>query len=520
MAVTLQDVAREAGGRLQGADDAASIVIADITLDSRTVGERTVFAALPGTRTHGAHFAMDTPAAAVLTDVEGQRILHEAGDSRPVVVVDEVRATLGRAAAVVYGNPSAELTVIGITGTSGKTTTSYLLERGLMSAGLRVGLIGTTGTRIDGKPVPTQLTTPEAPTLQKLFATMVARGVTHVVMEVSSHALALRRVLGVDFAVAGFSNLSQDHLDFHPTMEDYFSTKALLFCKDSPMAARSAVVCIDDAWGARMARIAGKHGPVRTVATPTSGNLADYQASELSVADTGEQRFQLSGPGLVGEHAGEWVSIRLPGRFNVANAALAVALAEQLPEASRPGFRAAFLAGMAEAAVPGRMEPIDHPDLTAVVDYAHKPAAVAEVLDALRAQTSRRVGVVLGAGGDRDHGKRPIMGEAAASRADLVIVTDDNPRDEDPASIRAAVLAGAEEAQDSAGGRRAEIREVADRAEAIRQLVAWAQPGDSIAVVGKGHETGQLVRGVTHHFDDREELRAALAATREAKEQR
>lgn len=253
MAVTLQDVARIGEGRLDPAPDAAALTATGITLDSREVTERDIFAALPGTRTHGACFAAATAAVAVLTDAEGRRILREAGDSRPVVEVPDVRATLGAVAAAVYGHPTRRLTVLGITGTSGKTTTSYLLERGLMAAGCHVGLIGTTGTRINGEPVPTQLTTPEAPTLQRLFATMLQRGVTHVVMEVSSHALALRRVLGVNFALAGFTNLSQDHLDFHPTMKDYFETKALLFDEGSPMAAPTAVVCIDDAWGRRMA---------------------------------------------------------------------------------------------------------------------------------------------------------------------------------------------------------------------------------------------------------------------------
>lgn len=494
--VTLHDVAHAVSAEvrsIQPSEELARLRISGISLDSSTVGDGEIFAALPGTKTHGAKFAAETQAAAVLTDDAGAQLLAEAAEQRPVLVVPDIRDVLGTASTLIYGNPTKDLTVIGITGTSGKTTTSYLVETGLMATGAKVGLIGTTGTRIDGTPVPTSLTTPEAPTLQHLFADMRDQGVTHVVMEVSSHALSLGRVQGTHFAVGAFTNLSQDHLDFHPTMDDYFAAKALLFDPASTVAAQKAVVCVDDSWGEKMAAL---NPDTWTVAT--HGQSGDVTASRTQVAVTGEQDFTVSLPHADGHHC---VHLPLPGRFNVANATVAIAIAD------RVGVDvAAFVAGIAEVAVPGRMQRIDEgQDFIAVVDYAHKPAAIAEVLDTLRSQVAGRVGIIIGAGGNRDHSKRPLMGEAAAQRADLVIVTDDNPRDEVPADIRKDVLAGAHSA-----GTSAEIREYDGRGAAIEALAAWAQPGDAIIVAGKGHETGQLVAGTVHPFDDRESLRAAL----------
>ncbi|HHU67223.1 UDP-N-acetylmuramoyl-L-alanyl-D-glutamate--2,6-diaminopimelate ligase, partial [Corynebacterium sp.] len=419
---TLSHLARIAGGELHGSADPA---VTSVELDSsRLADEGALFAAVPGTRRHGAEFAAGTPAVAILTDAAGRELLDAAGDTRPVLLVDDVRAVLGAVAAEIHGHPSERLTVLGITGTSGKTTTSYLLEQGLMAAGLKVGLIGTTGTRIDGRPVPTDLTTPEATTLQSLFVRMLAEGVTHVVMEVSSHALELGRVAGTRFDVAGFTNLSQDHLDFHPTMEEYFEAKARFFDPASPLVAEKTVVCVDDEWGRRMADRAAD--PL-TVAT--RGVEADVTAVQSALTPTGAQvvRFTLPGESVEAE-------LPLPGDFNIANAALATALAWSVgidPQA--------FTAGFVNVAVPGRMERIDEgQDFLAVVDYAHKPAAVAAVLDTLRTQIDGRLGVVIGAGGDRDATKRAPMGELSAQRADLVIVTDDNPRSEVPATIRAA----------------------------------------------------------------------------------
>ena len=484
--ISLERLAAIAGGRVIGD---GSVTVDSCGLNSATVQEGGLFAALPGTRVHGARYAADTKAAAILTDEAGWKLLSAEQEARPVLVVKDIREILGPVSAEIYGHPTRELTVLGVTGTSGKTTTSYLLEAGLLHAGYSVGLIGTTGTRINRKPVPTSLTTPEAPTLQELFARMVAEGVTHVVMEVSSHALMLGRVTGSDFDVAAFTNLSQDHLDFHPTMEDYFQAKALFFEPDSEMRAKRSVVCVDDEWGQRMAELA--ETPV-TVAT--TGD-ADITAELVRIDDQGRQRIQLTADGSYE------FTLPMPGAFNVANAALAAAVAQTAGVKLEP-----FLHGLEQAAVPGRMERIDEGQpFVAVVDYAHKPAAIGAVLATLRGQVEGRIGVAVGAGGDRYSSKRPLMGAEAAKGADYVVVTDDNPRTEDPAAIRAAVLAGAREADADA-----EIVEVSPRGKAIDALVEWARPGDAVIVVGKGHEVGQLVGTEKLHFDDREEMRRAI----------
>lgn len=496
MSATLKALAGIAHGRLFGATQ--DITIADIGLDSTNLPEGGLFAALPGTRSHGASFAAGTPAAAVLTDEQGFDILSEKGLTIPVIVVEDIRAVLGEVSAAIYGYPSTEMTIIGVTGTSGKTTTSYLIEAGLIATGAHVGLIGTTGTRINGEPVPTKLTTPEATTLQALFRRMRDKGVTHVVMEVSSHALSLGRVRGTEFDVAGFSNLSQDHLDFHSTMEEYFEAKALLFDKASPMHAAKSVICIDDAWGKKMAARANNASTCST-----NGEPADFQAVNIDSLATGSQTFDFVARG----GAAVSVTVPLPGRFNVANATLALAL---IDAAGADVTKAA--AGIAAVGVPGRMEKIDQgQDFLAVVDYAHKPAAVAAVLDTVRAQVVGKLIAVVGAGGDRDAGKRPIMGAEAVRRADVVIITDDNPRSEDPALIREAVLEGARQAQGEPGREDVEIFEIGDRHQAIDAAIAKATAGDAVVVAGKGHEVGQLINGVNHHFDDREEVRRALA---------
>lgn len=486
---TLQELARIADARVVH-PPSAPMPVTFIGLDSANVEPGGVFAALPGTRVHGATYAFDSAAGAILTDEAGLAIIQQTADRRPVLVVDDVRAVLGHVAAEVYGHPSQSFTLLGVTGTSGKTTTTYMLEKGLTAAGCKVGLIGTTGTKIMGRDVATELTTPEAPMLQRLFAQMRDEGVTHVVMEVSSHALMLGRVAGADFDIAAFTNLSQDHLDFHPTMEDYFQAKALFFDPGSNLRAQRSVICVDDEWGERMAALAAH--PV-TVSTTT--RKADVTAELLRIDDQGSQHIQLNAG------AAHEFTLPMPGAFNVANAALAAAVADVAGVDLH-----AFLGGLEQAAVPGRMERIDEGQpFVAVVDYAHKPAAIGAVLATLRGQVHGRIGVAVGAGGDRDSSKRQLMGAEAARGADFVVVTDDNPRTEDPAAIRAAVLEGAHGA-----GTGAEIVEVGPRGEAIDTLVAWAQPGDAIIVVGKGHEVGQLVGTQKLHFDDREEIRRAI----------
>ncbi len=504
---------------------ATSTGVTGATLRAQHVLPGDLFAALPGTRVHGADFAAQALAAgavAVLTDAAGAERLaaQVAGREEPVTVLlhDDPRGVLGAVAARIYGNPSERLSILGVTGTSGKTTTTYLLESALREAGFTTGLVGTVETRIAGERLDSAFTTPEAPDLQALLAVMVERGVTHVPMEVSSHALALGRVSGTRFEVGGFTNLSQDHLDFHRDFDDYFAAKALLFDGRS----RHEVVCLDTEWGHKLV----KAGTV-TVSTVDRPGGATWTASEVVASRTGKQRFTACGPDGIGLD----VRLRLPGAFNVANALLAAAM---LYAAGIP--TGAIERGLAEVDVPGRMERVaEGQDFTAVVDYSHKPGAVAAVLAAARAQAAEssaevpqndvrgggahdggahsagapaaKVIVVLGCGGDRDPGKRPLMGETAARHSDVVIVTDDNPRSEDPSEIRAAMLAGAFGVPEAERG---EVVEIGDRREAIAAAVQRASSGDVLVVAGKGHETGQEVAGVVHPFSDREELAAAL----------
>lgn len=472
--------------------------VTGVTLRGQDARPGDLFAALPGSAVHGARYAADAVAAgavAVLTDAAGAAELNAL--EVPILVHPDPRSVLGEVAAEVYGRPSERLTVIGVTGTSGKTTTTYLAEAGLRAAGRVAGLIGTVGVRIAGRDLPSALTTPEAPDLQALLALMVESGVDTVVMEVSSHALTLGRVDGIVFALGGFTNLSRDHLDFHPTMQDYFEAKAGLFDPGSPNHARAAVVCVDDDAGVAMARRAEK---VTTVSA--AGAAADWQVRDVSAVGVGAQEFTLVDPAGVAHR----MRIGLTGAYNIANAALAVALLDGsgvTPEQAAPGLRA--------ATVPGRLQPIDRgQEFLALVDYAHKPGALQAVLETLRASGPGRIAVVFGAGGNRDTGKRAPMGRVAAELADLVVVTDDNPRDEDPALIRAAIMAGAAEAQTYA-----EVVEVADRRAAIERAVAWAGPGDTVLIAGKGHESGQTGGGHTRPFDDRDELAAALEALNE-----
>jgi len=476
------------------------VPVTGVTLRAQDVRPGDLFAALPGSSTHGARYAgdaIDRGAVAVLTDTAGMAELAGLATAVPVLTHPDPRSVLGGLAAEVYGRPSEKITVVGITGTSGKTTTTYMVESALRAAGRRTGLIGTIGVRIDGADIPSALTTPEAPALQAVLAAMAERGVDTVVMEVSSHALALGRVDGTVFAVAGFTNLSRDHLDFHPSMEDYFEAKALLFDPHSPLRARRAVVCIDDDAGRAMADRFGDAITVSTTGQP--GGPTHWAAVDVVPLDAGAQGQPARGSEFTAvDPAGarHRVGIRLAGDYNVANCLLALAILDVIgvsPERSAPGLM--------QAQVPGRMEDVDvGQDFLALVDYAHKPGALRAVLTAL---AGRRLAVVFGAGGERDPGKRRPMGQVAAELADLVVVTDDNPRSEDPAEIRREIVAGA------AGGA-AEVVEIADRREAIRYAVAWARSGDVVLIAGKGHETGQTAGGTTRPFDDRVELAEAL----------
>ena len=472
-----------------------SVQVTGVTLRAQQVRPGDLFAALPGATVHGAAFADDAVAAgavAVLTDPAGAAAV---GDTAvPVLICPDPRAVLGTVAAEVYGNPSESMAVLGITGTSGKTTTCYLIEAALTAAGVRSGLIGTVQTRIAGAVVPSVLTTPEAPDLQALLACMVEQDVRAVAMEVSSHALALRRVAGTRYAVGGFTNLSQDHLDFHTDMESYFQAKSLLF----DGRARAEVIDVDDAYGQRLY---AAHPGASTVSAAGREDT-DWGVRSIESAQAGHQRLRLRTPN--GDRDAE---LALPGTFNVANALMALAVIQSAGLADLDDT----LPGLASVVVPGRMEKVDAGQgFLVVVDYAHKPAAVTAVLSAVARELTGRLIVVVGAGGDRDKGKRPAMGEAAAQWADLVVVTDDNPRSESPAAIRATVLAGARHARDRQRPGHADIIEIGDRGEAIRTAIRSARTGDAVVIAGKGHERGQDVGGVVHPFSDVEAARNAL----------
>ena len=475
-----------AGFRSEGPLEAT---VTGVSLSSRRILPGDIYAALPGSRSHGIRYAADAAAAgavAVLTDESGAA----EAPGLPLLVVERPRELLGRFAARVYGDPASSLRLVGVTGTQGKTTTTRLLEGGLQAAGLPAAVVGTVGTRVDGEDVRTALTTPEAPDLHGLFAMMRERGVVGCAMEVSSHALVMGRVDGVVFDIAVFTNLGRDHLDFHADLDDYFAAKASLF---TPGRAQRALVNVDDEHGRRLVTEATV--PLRTLSA--AGADADWRATDVTLAATGS-RFTVHGPdGLVLEAA-----VPLPGDFNVANALAAIAAAAEA------GFDPAAVArGIAAGpGVPGRLERVDAgQDFLAVVDYAHKPDAVTAALGTLRPLTEGRLIVVLGAGGDRDPGKRRLMGEIAGRLADVLVVTDDNPRTEDPADIRAAILAGT-------GAATAEVLEVGGRRAAIREAVGRAQPGDIVLIAGKGHETGQEVGDVVHPFDDRVVAREELAS--------
>jgi UDP-N-acetylmuramoyl-L-alanyl-D-glutamate--2,6-diaminopimelate ligase len=461
---------------------AEGLTVTGVTHDSREVRPGDLYAALPGSTRHGAEFAAQAAAAgavAVLTDPAGAALT-----DLPALVAGDPRAVLGAVSSRVYGDPTARLAVLGVTGTSGKTTTAYLVEAGLAVAGHVTGLLGTVETRVAGDRVPSVRTTPEAPDLQALFALMVERGVTAVAMEVSSHALAMGRVAGTRFAAAAYTNFGSDHLDFHADRDDYFAAKARFF--DGRAAAE--ILNADDPEVARLV------GPA-TVTVSTRGE-ATWWADDIRPDGAG-QVFTVHGPGvrLPGR-------VALAGRFNVDNALLAIATLVATGVDPATAVR-----GVGECpGVPGRLERVTAPDapVFGVVDYAHKPDAVAAVLGALRPATKGRLLCVLGCGGDRDQGKRPLMGAAAARGADVLVVTDDNPRTEDPAAIRAAVLAGAREVPG------AEVVEIGDRAVAVAWAARSARPGDTVAVLGKGHEPYQEVAGTVLAFDDRAVLAAAL----------
>lgn len=512
-----------AGDSVAGPSGPGAVEVWSVASDDRTADVGDLFVALPGARSHGARFAaaaVGRGAHAVLTDEQGAQHLAAEGIGVPVLVAPDPRALLGPVASWVYGSPGHDLTTFGVTGTNGKTTTTYLVDHALRALGWKGGLIGTVEMRSGDRVLPSRLTTPEAADLQALLAAMREDEVRTLAMEVSSHALALHRVDGLVFDVVGFTNLSQDHLDFHGDLQEYFEAKAQLF---TPEHARRGVVVVDDAWGERMVdaarvpvatlRVGGAHAAqadadwtVRDVVVEPPGAAATGTAFTLAHRDGRSLRTTTS----------------LPGAFNVANAALALALVLEAGTDPRDLEAALAATGGLTPAVPGRMELVSRPPHTprVVVDFAHNPDALALALDALRPTTPGHLVVVFGATGDRDRGKRPTMGGVAVEGADVVVVTDDDPHGEDPAAIRAEVLPGAIAAREAAATapepRDVVVLEVAPRARAIHEAIATAGPHDTVLVAGRGHEVWQEIAGVDHPLDDRVEARAALQRRDEA----
>jgi UDP-N-acetylmuramoyl-L-alanyl-D-glutamate--2,6-diaminopimelate ligase len=439
--------------------------VRDLAYDARVVTPGTLFFAVPGEHADGHEFARDAAErGAVATVVERTVDLPV-----PQVVVHDSRAAMAPAADVFFGEPTRELEVVGVTGTSGKTTTCFLLFAILAAAGKRPGLLGTVEARVGGERRGVIRTTPEAIDLQRLLREMLDAGDRSCAMEASSHASALHRLDRVRFAVLVFTNLSQDHLDFHGDMESYFEAKRRLFLAESRPV---AVVNVGDEYGRRLARD-----------LPEAITFSADDAREL-----------------------DGVRLRLQGRFNLENALAALYAARALgidDDAIRRGLESV-------RAVPGRFESVDvGQPFHVIVDYAHKPAALENVLRAARELVAgNRVICVVGAGGDRDHGKRPVMGRLASQLADVTIVTSDNPRSEDPEAIVAEILSGVD----------GEVEVELDRAAAIARAVEEARPGDVVVIAGKGAEQGQEFADRTVPFDDREAAKDALRALPTARE--
>jgi len=470
--------------------DLAKVLITGITHNDSDVQAGDLFIALPGAKRHGAEFAANAlkqGAVAVVTDAAGAKLI----SGIPVLVVANPRLAAGRIAALFYGEPMRDLSGVAITGTNGKTTVSTLLYQIFEAAGRDCGLIGTVETRIGSEVIASKRTTPEATDLQALAAVMKERHMRHLVIEVSSHAMTMHRLEGAHFAIAAFTNLTQDHLDFHGDMESYFLAKASLF---NFSFADLACINIDDAYGARLAT--ATELPVLTVSR--FNPQAVWHFIEI---DSQSKRVQLKIRGAAGILIETSTSLR--GGYNFDNLLMAIAIAVEL--GVDPIDIAAIVPNIIGAA--GRLEEIAiGQDFTALVDYAHTPDAVSNVLASIREFTTGKVIAVLGCGGDRDPMKRPLMGQALSANSDIAIFTSDNPRSESPDAILQAMTSGIEIAQPS--------QRISDRAEAIAYAVSLAGAGDTVAVLGKGHEIGQEIMGQTIEFDDRVFLAKAIEAKR------
>jgi UDP-N-acetylmuramoyl-L-alanyl-D-glutamate--2,6-diaminopimelate ligase len=482
----------------------AGVEVSGLAYDSRAVAPGSLFFCVSGFRSDGHDFAP----AALASGAAALVVERELGLGVPELVVSSARSAMAPLAARFYGDPARELRVVGITGTNGKTTSAYLVQALLQARGASCGLLGTVKSVIGGQEREVQRTTPEAVDLQADLRAMLDGGDEACAIEVSSHALQLGRADAIEFAAALFTNLTQDHLDFHPTMEDYFLAKRRLFVpeQDPPVAPpRLSVVNAGDPYGRRLA------AELPDAVTFAVGAEADYRAERLRCGFGGCE-FTLHTPAGQRE-----VSLPMPGHFNVANALGALAVAHGLGE-PLDELIAVLERGVR---VPGRFEPVDRgQDFAVIVDYAHTPDSLENVLQAARelvtveASRGGRVLCVFGAGGDRDRGKRPLMGEIAARLADRVLITSDNPRSEGPEKIIDEIVAGIGMAE---SGRDHRAERVPDRREAIGLAVEEAQPGDVLVIAGKGHEQGQeLAGGRKVPFDDvtvaQEALDARLAA--------
>jgi UDP-N-acetylmuramoyl-L-alanyl-D-glutamate--2,6-diaminopimelate ligase len=444
--------------------------VAALAYRSDECGPGTLFFCVPGTRADGHDYGADAVARGAAALVVERWLPVDA----PQVLVPSVREAMGPISAEFYGRPADRMVTVGVTGTNGKTTTTYLLEAVFRAAGLRPGLIGTTGLHIDGRPAPLPRTTPEAPDLHRTLAEMEVAGVRAVAMEVSSHGLHQHRVSGLRYSCAVFTNLSQDHLDYHGSLEEYFRAKQMLF---TPEMAERAAVNADAPEGQRLLR--------PDLPTVTYGLESDAQVRATDVETTSR--------GIAFRVDGKAVRSSLRGPFNVYNclAALTAARSVGIDDA-------AALEGIAAVpGVPGRFEAVEEgQDFLVVVDYAHTPDSLGNVLRAVRPLAPGRVIVVFGCGGDRDRTKRPMMGQTATAFADLTVITSDNPRSEEPLAIIEEIEPGAK-----AGGGVYVVE--ADRRAAIRLALAEARAGDAVVIAGKGHETGQEFADRTIPFDDR-----------------
>lgn len=482
--------------------------VSGLTLDSRAVLPGDVYAALPGAARHGAGFADQAVlagAVAVLTDDVGRELLGD-GVAVPVLVVPDPRRVIGPLSRVIFGGGAADdggaPTLYGVTGTNGKTTTTYFVNALLEALGRSTGLIGTIEIRAGGDAIPSALTTPESPQVHSLLALMRERGIDAASMEVSSHALEYGRVDGVLFDVAGFTNLTQDHLDLHGTMEEYFAVKAALFTAER---CRTAVVLVDDAWGRRLARTADV--PLLTVCTDGGDGSGPAADADWTVTDV--ERSGLGHAFDLKSRDGRRLRVRsgLPGSFNISNAALAAVMVLASGVSEHDLQHALDAHDPFTTEVPGRMQLIAE-EPASIVDFAHNPDALERTLASVR-RPGGRVIAVFGATGQRDESKRPVMGAVGARLSDVLIITDDDPHDEDEAVIRRAVRSGADAAV-AEEGLDCEVLEVFPRADAIDRAVALATAGDTVIIAGRGHEVWQEVKGINLSLDDRVELRSAL----------